>query len=121
MNTKPEIIIRSLLHRLGYRFRLHRKDLPGNPDIVLPKYKAIIFVNGCFWHHHEGCPEGKIPKSNLGYWEPKLLRNSRRDSEGISALEQSGWRVLVIWECEIRKHLEDISLRLLDFLGTNPN
>jgi len=101
-NTKPELLVRRAIHAKGYRFRLHKKDLPGKPDIVLPKYKLAIFVNGCFWHQHEGCKEGRIPASNVDYWEPKLRRNVERDREKSAALISLGWQVAVIWECEIR-------------------
>ena len=101
---KPERAVRSIVHRLGYRFRLHRRDLPGSPDIVLPRHKAIIFVNGCFWHWHpdEDCPIAGLPKSNLDYWEPKLSRTRVRDLEHVASLESRGWRVMVLWECELK-------------------
>lgn len=92
--------VRSLLHRLGYRFRLHRKDLPGNPDIVLPRHRTVVFVHGCFWHGHD-CPRGKRPASNVAFWNPKLDRNIERDCRVVQLLETDGWRVLIIWECEI--------------------
>lgn len=101
-DTRPEIAVRSLLHRLGYRFRLHRKSLQGCPDIVLPKYRAVVFVHGCFWHQHAGCPYSHVPKSNRTYWLPKLDRNSARDREANTKLKECGWRVLVIWECETK-------------------
>ncbi len=104
-NTAPELAVRRLLHGMGYRFRLHRRDLPGTPDIVLPKHRAVIFVHGCFWHQHTGCAECRIPNSRREYWEPKLARTQQRDAEHIRALKRLGWRVLVIWECELRiKH-----------------
>lgn len=90
-NTKPEIIVRSLLHRAGYRFRLHRKDLPGKPDIVLPKYKTVIFVHGCFWHRHKGCKRSNIPKSNKEYWIPKIQKNTKRDKIHYKSLIKDGW------------------------------
>lgn len=102
-NTRPEIIVRSLLHSLGFRFRLHRKDLPGKPDVVLPKYKIAIFVHGCFWHQHPNCKRASMPKSNVGYWKHKLLRNVERDASHAQALEQLGWKVVVVWECETKK------------------
>lgn len=102
-DTKPEIIVCSLLHRMGYRFRLHRKDLPGRPDIVLPKYKTVIFVHGCFWHQHPGCIEASHPKSNSTYWLPKLNANVDRDARNKGLLQAQGWRVLRFWECEIEK------------------
>jgi DNA mismatch endonuclease (patch repair protein) len=100
-NTKPEMIVRSVLHRMGYRFRLHRKDLPGNPDIVLPKYKIVIFVHGCFWHQHVGCIHGGIPKSRQEYWGPKLNKNIERDKLNQKKLKEIGWKFLIIWECQI--------------------
>ena len=98
-NTSPELRDRSVLHRMGYRFRLHRKDLPGKPDIVLPKWELVVFVHGCFWHGHDCC-EGHIPKSNSAYWGPKLERNRERDIENAEKLAQLGWKRLVIWECQ---------------------
>ena len=102
-NTKPEIEVRSLLHKAGYRFRLHGKDLPGRPDIVLPKYKTVIFVHGCFWHVHEGCKDSVIPKTNTAKWEKKLFSNAERDKKKIKDLKKNGWNVVVIWECQVRK------------------
>lgn len=100
-DTKPEIIVRSLLHRMGYRFRLYRKDLPGKPDIVLPKYRTIIFVHGCFWHRHKGCKRCTTPSTNRNYWLPKLEKNIVKDKEHRKKLKQMGWRSIVVWECEI--------------------
>ena len=111
-NTKPEVAIRKLLHEQGYRFRLHRKDLPGKPDIVLPKYKIAIFINGCFWHQHEGCKHAAIPATNREFWETKLQGNKERDQRIHAALESQGWRVLTLWECEIKAILQT---------GTIPN
>ena len=100
-NTGPEIAIRRVVHGLGYRFRLHRRDLPGTPDLVLPKYRAVLFIHGCFWHQHS-CRRGrKQPASNQEYWRPKLSRNVERDADARSTLEAMGWRVLTVWECEI--------------------
>ena len=114
-NTKPEKIVRSLLHSLGYRFRLHRKTLPGTPDIVLPKYKAVIFVNGCFWHGHDGCKRATIPDTNKEFWERKISANKARDQKNIFDLEKLGYRCLVIWQCELKdKNL--LIQRLLNFL-----
>ncbi len=101
-HTKPEIIVRKLLHRLGYRFRLHSKKLPGTPDIVLPKYKAVIFVHGCFWHQHEGCRKSRRPTSNVEFWNEKLDRNIARDKQKESELKKSGWKILTVWDCEIK-------------------
>ncbi len=111
-NTKPEHIVRSLLHRMGYRFRLHRADLPGRPDIVMPKYKTVIFVHGCFWHQHKGCREGIIPKTKRRYWGSKLRRNVLRDKEHVLALRKMGWRVVVVWECEAEKKPGAVKNRL---------
>ncbi len=101
-NTSPELAIRKLLHRLGFRFRLHRKDLPGKPDIVLPKHKTVIFVHGCFWHGHLGCKRASRPTSNTDFWNKKLDRNIERDRAAREELEKIGWRVMTIWECEIK-------------------
>lgn len=101
-NTKPEEIVRFYLFSKGLRYRKNDKRYPGKPDIVLPKFKTIIFVNGCFWHMHEGCPEFVMPKSNRDYWEPKLLKNKQRDIEIVSKLQRLGWTVLVVWECELK-------------------
>lgn len=114
-HTKPELIVRSLLHRLGYRFRLHRKELPGKPDIAFIGRKKAIFVHGCYWHGH-GCKIGKLPKSNLGFWLPKIERNKERDSEKRSELEAIGWDVKEVWQCEI-KDFQSLERRLRDFLG----
>lgn len=110
-STVPEIAVRKLFHRLGLRFRLHRKDLPGTPDIVLPRYKTVVFVHGCFWHQHPDCRYAAAPKTNRDYWLPKLAANVERDKRKEEALRVLGWRVLVIWECEIRD-LEGLSSRI---------
>jgi DNA mismatch endonuclease, patch repair protein len=101
-NTKPEVTVRSLLHRMGYRFRLHRKDLPGTPDIVLPKYKTVMFVHGCFWHRHPGCKFAYVPKSRVEFWSEKFRQNSERDQRARDDLEQLGWHIITVWECETR-------------------
>lgn len=101
-NTRPEMVVRSLLHRLGYRFRLHRKDLPGHPDIVLPKHRKIILVHGCFWHGHD-CRLASKPKSNEAYWTEKIQSNRARDAVNRAALQSQGWTVLELWECEVRR------------------
>ena len=102
-DTKPEIIVRKALHCMGFRFRLHDKGLPGKPDIVLPKWKTVIFVHGCFWHQHQsaGCPYVNQPKSNIHYWTPKLKRAVERDKSHMEKLIGNGWKVLVLWECEL--------------------
>ena len=100
-NTKPELLVRSLLHRMGYRFRLHQKDLPGKPDIVLPKYKTVIFVHGCFWHRHENCKYAYMPKSRQKFWNNKFKTNIERDKKVNQQLKNLGWKVNIIWECEL--------------------
>ncbi|MEA3231380.1 MAG: very short patch repair endonuclease [Thermodesulfobacteriota bacterium] len=114
-NTKPEIVVRSLLHNLGYRFRLHRKDLQGKPDIELPKHKKIIFVHGCFWHGHAGCLRSKRPSTNKKFWCEKLDKNIERDKETVDALRKLGWNVLIIWTCEV-KDKDKLKTKLLSFL-----
>jgi DNA mismatch endonuclease (patch repair protein) len=99
-DTRPEHAVRKLLHRWGFRFRLHRRDLPGTPDLVLPRFKLAIFVHGCFWHQHASCPLCKRPRTNLMYWEPKFARIAERDRAAERALQARGWTVAVIWECE---------------------
>ena len=101
-NTKPEIAVRKLLHSMGYRFRLHRKDLPGSPDIVLPKYKTIIFVHGCFWHRHENCKYASTPKTRKEFWKSKFKANVKRDKEIQEKIKNIGWKSVVIWECELK-------------------
>lgn len=105
-NTKPEKLVRSLLHRMGYRFRLQVKSLPGNPDIVLPKYKTVILVHGCFWHGHDCRVGQRVPKSNVEYWTGKIAKNKARDKKNKEALAQMGWRIFVIWECMTKKQDE---------------
>jgi len=105
-HTRPEIVVRRALHALGLRFRLHRRDLPGSPDIVLPKFRTVVFVHGCFWHRHLGCRYASVPKSRQEYWLPKFKANVERDAKKEAQLCELGWRVLVIWECETRKPIE---------------
>jgi DNA mismatch endonuclease (patch repair protein) len=100
-DTKPEMVVRRMLHALGYRFRLHRSDLPGCPDIVFPSRRKVIFVHGCFWHQHRGCPKAKLPKTRRLFWETKLSRNKIRDGLQIKELNANGWDVLVVWECQL--------------------
>ncbi|MBA3939801.1 MAG: very short patch repair endonuclease [Sphingopyxis sp.] len=114
-NTKPEIEVRSLLHKLGYRFRLHRKELPGKPDIVFKRRRKAIFVHGCFWHGH-GCRIGKLPKSNIQFWQDKIERNRARDAENRSELEKLGWSVDEVWQCELKDN-QALTDRLQKFLG----
>lgn len=101
-DTGPELTVRKLLHGMGYRFRLHRKDLPGKPDIVLPKYRTVIFVHGCFWHRHEGCKYAYYPKSNVDFWKAKFKINVERDKYVRRKLEEEGWKVIIVWECETK-------------------
>jgi DNA mismatch endonuclease (patch repair protein) len=100
-DTAPEMLVRSILHRLGYRFRLHDRRLPGSPDIVLPRFQTVIFVHGCFWHSHR-CRRGKTPTTNVRFWSKKLRRNKQRDVRVRRELTHKGWRVIVIWQCELR-------------------
>ncbi len=105
-DTAPEKAIRSILHSKGYRFRLHDKDLPGTPDIVLPKYRTIILVHGCFWHRHEGCKYAYMPKSNMEFWNQKFRENVERDTRKVRELQDIGWQVIIIWECEVPQILK---------------
>lgn len=114
-DTKPELFVRRLVHSLGYRYRLHRRDLPGKPDLVFPGRKSVIFVHGCFWHRHEGCRKARLPKSRFSYWIPKLEGNKARDKQNKNALAKQGWRVLVIWECEL-SDAKKLSRRIVRFL-----
>jgi DNA mismatch endonuclease, patch repair protein len=117
-NTKPEILVRSAAHSLGYRFRLHRRDLPGTPDIVFPRLGKVIFVHGCFWHQHRGCRYAYKPKSNSLFWEKKFSGNVERDKRHLRALRQLGWDVLTVWECDT-KNLAKLLRRLDAFLNTD--
>lgn len=114
-NTAPELLVRRFLHSTGYRFRLHRRDLPGTPDIVFPTRRKVIFVNGCFWHAH-GCRIGRPPKSRQDFWVPKLQRNRAKDMRDKRALRRLGWRVLTVWQCQTRSRAR-LEMRLLSFLG----
>lgn len=120
-HTKPELVVRGMLHASGFRYRLHRKDLPGTPDIVLPRYRAVILVHGCFWHMHEGCKFSTIPSSNSEFWHEKLAKNRERDRRQLDALNSLGWRVLVVWECETRSSelRESLQLKLTQWLKGN--
>jgi DNA mismatch endonuclease (patch repair protein) len=114
-NTGPEMTVRRLAHGLGFRFRLHRRDLPGRPDLVFPGRRKVIFVNGCFWHGHRGCSKGRLPKSRQDYWKPKIALNKQRDAAAIERLLASGWRVLTVWQCETRDS-RALAARLRRFL-----
>lgn len=109
-NTRPELLVRQLLFSAGYRFKLHRRDLPGIPDIVLPRYRVAILVHGCFWHVHAGCRYAKLPSSNREFWQSKLQGNRERDQRNIRLLMEAGWRVLVVWECNTRVELLSANL-----------
>lgn len=113
-DTKPEVRVRSMLHRMGYRFRLHRRGLPGAPDIVLPRHEKIIFVHGCFWHSHN-CPRGKRPSTRTKFWNAKLDANVERDRENQEALEEQGWKILVVWGCEL-KYPDAVREKLRSFM-----
>ncbi|WP_017847378.1 very short patch repair endonuclease [Pseudomonas veronii] len=110
-NTAPEIIVRQVLHALGLRFRLHRRDLPGSPDVVLPRFRTVIFVHGCFWHRHPDCRYTTTPKTRQEYWLPKFAANIERDLRKEAQLQALGWRVLLVWECETKQR-EELTLRL---------
>ena len=114
-DTKPEMMVRRMVHAMGYRFRLHRKNLPGKPDLVFPARKKVIFVHGCFWHGHDCTRGARVPKSNRDYWVPKLQRNKERDKANQAALEDTGWNVLAIWECEV-KAADGLADRVRQFL-----
>ncbi|WP_430813976.1 very short patch repair endonuclease [Carboxylicivirga sp. RSCT41] len=109
-DTKPEMIVRRFLYKEGFRYRLHVKELPGKPDIVLRKYKTIIFVNGCFWHGHENCKIYMMPKSNISFWYEKITKNKARDKKNIEELNRLNWSVIIVWECQLRKKMQRITL-----------
>lgn len=117
-DTAPELAVRSIIHGHGYRFRLHRKDLPGCPDIVLPRHRKIVFVHGCFWHGHKGCRKSARPATNMKFWDTKIDGNIARDRKSVRRLRRSGWSVLVVWECELRDPRK-LERRLLRFLSDN--
>lgn len=116
-NTRPELVIRSLLHRKGFRFRLHVRDLPGKPDIVFPRYRAVIFIHGCFWHGHAGCRLFRLPGTRTEFWQEKICRNQANDQKAEQALLAEGWRVCIVWECKIRASKKDYA-RLADMLSS---
>ena len=119
-DTKPELLVRRLVHGLGYRYRLHKKGLPGRPDLVFGWRKKVIFVHGCFWHQHLNCRYARMPKSKTGYWSEKLTGNRERDVANVRRLESMGWRSLIIWECEL-KNLPKITKKIADFLEPQKN
>ena len=114
-DTAPEMTVRRMAHRMGYRFRLHRRDLPGKPDLVFPKLRKVVFVHGCFWHGHHCARGARMPRANAEYWRAKIGRNSVRDAVNVAALKLAGWRSAVIWECEL-KNLARVKKRLAGFL-----
>lgn len=117
-DTKPELLVRKFLHANGYRYRLHLKDLPGKPDIVLPKYKTVIFVHGCFWHGHEGCKYFTIPKTKSEWWKNKIETNAANDTKAMKALKKDGWKIITIWTCELKpKKVEETLVNLLNKLA----
>lgn len=118
-NTAPELTVRHLVHRMGYRYRLHGANLPGKPDLVFPSRRKVIFVHGCFWHGHETCRQGLVrPRGNAAYWGPKLDRTKERDAQHLAALADAGWSALVVWECELRDEAA-LRERINDFLGVS--
>lgn len=118
-DTVPELIVRRLAHVLGHRFRLHRKDLPGSPDLVFPRHRKIVFVHGCFWHGHD-CRYGRLPKSNVPFWQEKIIKNQARDARNVADLQESGWKVLVLWQCQT-KDPAALKKLLTAFLGRRAN
>lgn len=115
-DTRPEKKMRSLLHAKGYRFKLSDKGLPGRPDIILPKYRAVIFVHGCFWHRHPDCKYAYTPKSRVDFWKEKFAQNVKRDKKNLSLLRRTDWLTIVVWECEIKKNTEDVLNRVSEIL-----
>lgn len=122
-NTAPEVAVRRALHALGFRFRLHRKDLPGKPDITLPCHKTVVFVHGCFWHRHRGCKIATMPKSRIEFWAEKFENNVDRDSRSRELLKALGWRVIVVWECEVgsRRKANVTALRIANQIRSDSN
>lgn len=117
-NTKPEITVRKIIYSLGYRYRLHRKDLPGKPDLAFIKKKKVIFINGCFWHGHSGCKKSALPDTNYEFWNKKIKNNVNRDTLNYKRLKDMGWKYLVIWQCEIKNdNLENIKSNIIHFLN----
>lgn len=116
-NTRPELAVRRAAHALGLRFRLFRGDLPGRPDLTFPKWRTVLFVNGCFWHQHPGCSRSKLPKTNMAFWKTKLERNAERDRTNYNRLVEQGWRVLLLWECELVQ--SDVTEKLKSWFKTH--
>ena len=120
-DTKPELIVRTLLHRAGYRFKVNDKTLPGRPDIVLPKYGTVIFVHGCFWHRHKNCKQASDPKTNRTFWREKFANNQRKDTRAKRQLNARGWRYLTIWECQVIKNPQAVLSRIINKLENTRN
>jgi len=121
-HSEPERYVRSLVHRMGYRFRLHRKDLPGTPDMVFPKYRKVIFVHGCFWHGHKGCKKSKLPETNTAFWKEKISKNIKRDYSNYNDLKSLGWDYLVLWQCQIKKKkIGCLEKKIVSFLTESVN
>lgn len=118
-NTQPEMTVRSFLHRNGFRFRLHGRKLPGKPDVVLPRWKVVVFVHGCFWHGHKGCRYFKLPKTRAEFWKSKIDGNSQRDALAVERLREAGWRVATIWECSLRDDPARALGELLHFIRSD--
>lgn len=118
-DTTPELAVRRLVHSLGFRFRLHRSDLPGKPDLTFPGRSAVIFVHGCFWHRHTDCAKATVPQTRRDFWLQKLERNVLRDEQAIDALHRAGWKTLVVWECEL-KEMASVSAKIESFLSRDP-
>lgn len=118
-DTKPEMVVRRMLHAAGYRYRLHARDLPGKPDLVFPGRRKVVFINGCFWHRHRGCALARLPKSRTEFWTEKLERNRERDERNVEALREQGWEVLTVWECEVRDPAT-LMPRVVAFLEQQP-
>jgi DNA mismatch endonuclease (patch repair protein) len=115
-HTRPEMLVRRHLHALGFRYRLHRKDLPGKPDIVLPKYQAVVFVHGCFWHGHRGCRFATVPATRTEFWTAKISANQARDAAAEFKLREAGWRIAIVWECALRAKPDETVRNLADFI-----
>lgn len=116
-NTRPELIVRRYLFKHGFRYRLHKKSLPGTPDIVLARYNTVIFINGCFWHGHKDCPKSALPKSRINFWEQKIKNNIRRDNANIAELSKMGWGVVIIHQCELsKKNIDNTMNKVIDYL-----
>lgn len=121
-DTKPELLLRRALHARGFRYRLHHKKLPGSPDLVFPRHRAAVFVHGCFWHRHPGCPKASTPATREDFWQKKFAENTARDRRNIDQLQLAGWRVLVVWECELARHaLVPTVQHVSDWLMKHPN